>query len=181
MSDAHDGTQTLRRALAVLKAFGGSTAPLANAELVRRTGFSKASISRINASLLTLGYLERAPDGVRCQIAIRAPMLGTLYRANHPFATRARPLMQALADRYGVSVALATADAHEMLYVEYCRSECIVGLVRLGHPAMTLALSCGGILPASSGADLHASLAPDLLRTAALIGAAMRNVDSELI
>ncbi|RZJ17098.1 MAG: IclR family transcriptional regulator [Haliea sp.] len=125
---AQRGTQTLGRALCVLKAFGGHAGPLANAELVRRTGFSKASISRITATLVALGYLDRASDGVRFQIGMRGPMLGQTYRANSPVSLLARPVMQAFADRHDTSVALAVGDGTDVLYIEYCKSPRIATL-----------------------------------------------------
>lgn len=126
--DKHRGTHTLERALAVLKAFGGHAGPLSNAELVRRTGFSKASISRITGTLVALGYLDRASDGMRFQIGMRGPLLGYTYRANNPIRLLARPVMQAFADRHDMSVALAIGDGADTLYVEYCKSPRIATL-----------------------------------------------------
>lgn len=122
------GTQTLGRALSVLKAFGGQAGPLTNAELVWRTGYSKASISRITATLVALGYLNRASDGVRFQIGMRGPQLGHTYRANNPVHVLARPLMQAFADLHDTSVALAVGDGTDVLYIEYCKSPRIATL-----------------------------------------------------
>lgn len=126
--ETRSGTHTLERALAVLKAFGGHACPLANAELVRRTGFSKASISRITRTLVTLGYLDRASDGVRLQIGMRGPLLGHTYRSNNPVGALARPVMQAFADKHDVSVALAVGDGIDTLYIEYCKSPRIATL-----------------------------------------------------
>jgi len=126
--DKHRGTHTLERALTVLKAFGGHSSPLRNAELVRRTGYSKASISRITGTLVALGYLDRAADGMRFQIGMRGQLLGQTYRANNPIRLLARPLMQAFADRHDMSVALAIGDGTDMLYIEYCKSPRIATL-----------------------------------------------------
>lgn len=126
--DRGRGTHTLERALAVLRAFGGHAGPLSNAELVRRTDFSKASISRITGTLVALGYLDRASDGVRFQIGIRGPLLGHTYRVNNRVSALARPAMQAFADRHDMSVALAVGDGTDMLYIEYCKSPRIATL-----------------------------------------------------
>lgn len=122
------GTHTLERALVVLRAFGGHTGSLANAELVRQTGFSKASISRIARTLVALGYLDRASDGVRLQIGMRGPLLGHTYRANNPISALTRPIMQAFADKHDMSVALAVGDGIDTLYIEYCKSPRIATL-----------------------------------------------------
>jgi DNA-binding IclR family transcriptional regulator len=130
-------THTLERALTVLKAFAGDARPLSNGDLVRRTGFSKASISRITATLVALRYLEKAPDGLRFQIGLRGLILGHNYLANSPIRQLARPIMQAFAEQFDVSVALAVGDGLDMLYVEYCKSPRIV----------TLRLGVGSVLP----------------------------------
>jgi len=46
MNDAVSVTMTVERGLDVLRAFRAERAPLSNAELVRRTGLSKATVSR---------------------------------------------------------------------------------------------------------------------------------------
>ncbi|MDY7579753.1 IclR family transcriptional regulator [Herbaspirillum sp. RTI4] len=124
-------THTLERALGVLKAFRGSPKPLAHAELVRRTGYSKASISRVAATLVALGYLDRAPDGVRFQIGVRGLRIGHRYLSNSPITRQAKPLMQALADEHNMSIGLAVANQLDMIYIEYCNSSSIATL-RLG-------------------------------------------------
>jgi DNA-binding IclR family transcriptional regulator len=126
-----NGTHTLERALTVLKAFGGYPGSLSNADLVRKTGFSKASISRITATLVALRYLDRAADGLRFQIGMRGLILGHNYLANSPIRQLARPIMQRFADRHDMSVALAVGDGLDTLYIEYCKSQRIVAL-RLG-------------------------------------------------
>lgn len=115
-------THTLERALTILRAFGGRTTPLSHSELVRRTGYSKASVSRIAFTLVALGYLARDADGVRFRIGLRGPSLGHTYRANSPLASAVHPIMRAFADRHDLSVALGIADGTDMMYVEYCKS-----------------------------------------------------------
>jgi DNA-binding IclR family transcriptional regulator len=130
-------THTLERALAILRAFDGRTTPLSHSELVRRTGYSKASVSRIAVTLVSLGYLARDGDGVRFRMGLQGRMLGRTYRANSPLSTLARPMLQALADRFDMSVALGVPDGTEMLYVEWCRSP----------STSTLCLAVGGRVP----------------------------------
>ena len=115
-------THTLERALTILRAFDGSTAPLSHSEMVRRTGYSKASVSRIAFTLVSLGYLARDADRVRFRIGLRGPSLGHTYRANSPVAALARPILQEFADQHDLSMALGVADGIEILYIEYCKS-----------------------------------------------------------
>jgi len=138
------GSHTLERALQLLKVFHGSAKPLPHAELVRRTGYSNASVSRLTATLVALGYLDRAPDGVRVQIGVRGLRLGHKYLANSPLPRIARPIMQDFADRFDMSVGLAVADQLDMIYIQYCNSPRIATL-RLGvGRAVPMALSSIG-------------------------------------
>lgn len=142
--EAGSATHTLERALKLVKVFHGSAKPLTHAELVRRTGYSNASVSRLTATLVTLGYLDRAPDGVRVQIGVRGLRLGHRYLANSVLPRLAGPIMQDFADRYDMSVGLAVADQLDMIYVQYCNSTKIATL-RLGvGRAVPMALSSIG-------------------------------------
>ena len=53
-------TLTVERGLEVLRAFHAERTPLSNAELVRRTGLSKATVSRLTTTLIRIGFLRRA-------------------------------------------------------------------------------------------------------------------------
>ncbi|MCZ2498806.1 helix-turn-helix domain-containing protein [Xylophilus sp. Kf1] len=111
--------------------FQGSARPLSHGELVRRSGYSKAAVSRLTATLVALGYLQRALDGVRVQLGVRGVRLGGAYLAESRLPSAARPMMQALADRHDMSVGLAMADQLDMIYLQYCSSSRIATL-RLG-------------------------------------------------
>lgn len=165
--DRHRGTHTLERALSILKAFDTHVISLSNSQLVKRTGFSKASVSRITSTLVALGYLARDMDGVRFRVGTRGRLLGRTYRTNSPLADLARPWMQAFADRYDMSVALGIGDGLNMLYLEYCKSPCTA----------TLCFAVGGRVPmevTAMGRVYLWSLEPDE-RRAILERIALRN------
>lgn len=67
-ADAHDErgdwfATTLARGLSLVEAFGPDDLWLGNAELSRRTGLSKPTVSRLTSTLIELGYLTRNGDG----------------------------------------------------------------------------------------------------------------------
>lgn len=128
---------SVSRGLQVLRTFRASRAPLSNAEIVRRTGMSKAAASRLTSTLLQLGYLRRAPGSREFELGAGPVSLGDAYVQGSQLLHRAKPLMQELADRVGASVALAIGDGLEMLYVGYCVSRRIA----------TLRLGVGSLLP----------------------------------
>lgn len=111
----------LARGLGVLRAFRRGDPGLGNQELAHRTGLAKSTISRLTYTLSRLGYLEYSMTTGRYSLSVAALALG--FSALGGLAVRdvARPLMQALADRAGCSVALGAPDRRTMVYIENCQ------------------------------------------------------------
>ncbi len=139
---------TVERGMQVLRAFKSFRAPLANSELVRRTGLSKATVSRLTSTLLHLGYLRHAPGTRHFELAAGALGVAHAFLASSDLLQSAQPFMQTLANRLGVSVALAVGDGLDMLYVAY----------RVGHRVGTLRLGVGSVLPMGTTSIGHAYL-----------------------
>lgn len=135
----HDSAtlMTVERGLEVLRAFRSSRAPLTNAELVRRTGLPKATVSRLTSTLLQVGFLRLVPGKREFELSAGALGIGHAYLATNEMLQAAQPLMQALADRLDVSVALGTQDGSDLLYVGY----------RVSRKVATLRLGVGSVLP----------------------------------
>lgn len=130
-------TLTLDRGLQLLRAFHAERAPLTNGELANRTGMSKSAISRLTSTLMQLGYLRRVAGGSRFELATGVFSIGHAYLETNPVTRLAHPLMQQLADQLDVSVALATPDGLDMLYIAHRTSSRIA----------TLRLGVGSLLP----------------------------------
>lgn len=139
---------TVSRGLMVLRAFRSDVAPLSNAELVQRTGLPKATISRLTSTLLQLGFVRRAPGGRAFELAAGARGMGHALVASSELVQAAEPIMQGLADRLEVSVALAMPDGLDMLYIAY----------RAGRGVATLRLRRGAVLPMATTSVGHAYL-----------------------
>lgn len=139
---------TVERGMQVLRAFKSDRAPLGNAELVRRTGFSKATVSRLTSTLLQLGYLRHASGSREFELAAAPLAIGHAFVASSELLQAAQPFMQALADRLAVSVALAIGDGLDMLYIAY----------RASHRVATLRLGVGSVLPMGTTSIGHAYL-----------------------
>ncbi len=137
VTDDSRATLTVERGLEVLRAFRSERVALGNAELVRRTGFSKAVVSRITSTLLVLGFLRRVAGTRQFELGTRALSLGQAYIENSPIASAAEPLLQSMADDLDVSTALAMRDHTDMLYIAYCK----------GARIATLRLGVGSVLP----------------------------------
>lgn len=130
-------TMTLHRGLQLLRAFRAHRAPLTNAELVRRTGLSRSSVSRLTGTLVKLGYLRRISGGTGLELDWSSFDIGNAYAGTSPLTRLANPLLQDLADELEVTVALAVPDQLDMLYIA-CRSSPHI---------TTLKLHVGSLLP----------------------------------
>ncbi len=139
---------TVERGMQVLRAFRSDRVALSNAELVRRTGMSKAAVSRITSTLLQIGYVRRVPGQREFELAAGPLGIGHAFVSSSQMLQLAQPLMQDLADRLGMSVALAICNHQDMLYIAY----------RASSKVATLRLGVGTILPMGSTAVGHAYL-----------------------
>ena len=112
---------TLARGLSLVEAFGPDDLWLGNAELARRTGLSKPTVSRLSATLIELGYLTRNVDGT-FRPGLR--LLALAYPVLRGLTIRqvARPLMMDLAREIRGAVSLAALDRLNLIYIETARS-----------------------------------------------------------
>lgn len=128
---------TVERGLKVLRAFRSDRTPLSNAELVRRTGLPKATISRLTSTLIQVGFLRQVPGRREFEIATGSLSIGHAYLDTNDMLQAAQPLMQDLADQLNVSVALGIQDGLDLLYIAY----------RVSRKVATLRLGVGSVLP----------------------------------
>lgn len=149
-------TLTLERGLQVLRAFHADRAPLTNGDLARRTGLSRATVSRLTSTLIHEGYIRRVAGGPQFELTMGVFAIGQSYLSANPVTQRAQPLMQRLADRLDVCVALAIPDQLDMLYIEH----------RCSARISTLQLGVGSLLPMGTTAIGRAWLGalPDAVR-----------------
>jgi DNA-binding IclR family transcriptional regulator len=139
---------TVERGMRVLRAFRSDRAPLSNVDLVRRTGLPKATVSRLTSTLLHLGYLRHVPGSREFELTAGPLSVGHAFLAASDMLKSAEPFMQSLADRLGVSVALAIGDGLDMLYIGY----------RASRRVSTLRLDVGSVLPMGTTSIGHAYL-----------------------
>jgi DNA-binding IclR family transcriptional regulator len=122
---------TVERGLKVLRAFGSDRAPLSNADLAKCTALPKASISRLTSTLLQLGYLRHVPGGRAFELSTGSLAMGHAFIVSSDLLQAVQPLLQDLANRLDVSVALGIRDGLDILYVAY-RASIQTGTLRLG-------------------------------------------------
>lgn len=112
---------TLARGLSLIEAFGPDDTWLGNAELSRRTGLSKPTVSRLSSTLIELGFLVRNDEG-KFRPSVR--LLALAYPVLRGFKIRevARPLMMEVAREIRGAVSLGTLDRLSLIYIETARS-----------------------------------------------------------
>jgi len=123
-ADAHKDRQfikSLARGFEVLRAFRAEDRGVSNAELARRTGFPKPTLSRLTFTLLSLGYLHLDEDTGRYFLHPHVLTLGYPVLSQLSVRELALPLMQELADSVRGAVVLGMRDGLSMIIVERAR------------------------------------------------------------
>jgi DNA-binding IclR family transcriptional regulator len=126
--EASNPAASLTRGLEILRSFTADDTTLGNQELIERTGLPKATVSRLTATLVSLGYLHYDTQLGRYSIGPATVSLGYSALSSSAVVHMAQPLMQELANRTGVATALGTRDGLEMVYLANCRSQSPVSL-----------------------------------------------------
>src|SRR6476620_7244942 len=93
---------TVERGMQVLRAFRCDRGSLSNAELVRRTGLSKATVSRLTSTLLEVGFLRHTTGSREFELATGSIGIGHAFLAGNELAQVAGPHLQRLADALNV-------------------------------------------------------------------------------
>lgn len=127
-AESSNPAASLTRGLEILRSFTVEDTTLGNQDLIERTGLPKATVSRLTATLVSLGYLHYDNQLGRYSIGPATVSLGYSALSSNAVVHMARPLMQELADRTGVATALGTRDGLEMVYLANCRSQSPVSL-----------------------------------------------------
>jgi DNA-binding IclR family transcriptional regulator len=164
----------LARGLEILRAFRSGDNTLGNQDLIERTGLPKATISRLTATLVQLGYLRYDAGLGRYSIGAATVSLGYATLSSIPVVRISQPILQDLADETGVATALGTRDGLDMIYLANCRAVGPVSLqlnvgsrLPIWRSAMGLAYLAG--MEASKRGQIEARLIAASPETAALI------------
>jgi DNA-binding IclR family transcriptional regulator len=113
--------KSLARGLELLQVFRPDDRGLSNADLAKRTGFPKATVSRITFTLMAIGFLHFDEQTGRYALHPHILKLGYPVLRQHPIREIARPLMQDLADDTNTAVALGVRDGLDMIVIERTR------------------------------------------------------------
>jgi DNA-binding IclR family transcriptional regulator len=118
----------LVRGVRILQAFRMGDEGLTNVELVRRTHFSKPTVSRLTSTLTDLGCLHHNAERGRYELGGAIVALGKIAAANASVLQVLRPEMRKVAARYNVHVGVGALDGRRMLYLEVAQGPSLVVL-----------------------------------------------------
>ena len=112
------GTQAVRKAVALLKAFSHDQPELSVAELSRRLGIHKSTVSRLLGALELEGLVERNPETGRYRLGTELIVLAGQVVGHADLRLLAKPYLDALASRYGETANLVVLYHDSALNIE---------------------------------------------------------------
>lgn len=139
----------LARGIDVLRAFELDDQLLGNAEIARRSGVPKPTVSRLTHTLTELGCLTYREELGKYELAPGILALAYPYLANMPVPAIARPFMIELAKSTETNVGLVILDGLSGVYLESA----------LGEPHMNRRQRVGFRIPLTTTATGRACIA----------------------
>ena len=166
---------SVERAVALLEALAAAGGPLGTNELARRTGINASTVSRVLATLLDAGFVEREPGGQRWQLGLRLVHLGNAALARLDLRDLARPLLEQLVRETGETATLSLPAQGEGVTVDFAPSpHSVSSRAEIGRASVAHATAVGKLVLAhtpgcAGGAGraaraLHAAHADDARR-----------------
>lgn len=117
MVKAAGGTQSVERALGLLKAFSEERPELRVSELARQSGLGQSTVSRLLATLETLGYVERDDRSGLYSLGHDIVTLAGVALNQSPVHREARQIAQNLACSLGLGANVAKRRGAEIFYL----------------------------------------------------------------
>ena len=109
--------QSVAKAFAVLKAFGGDVPELTAAEVAARAGLDRGTAFRLVHTLVGLGYLRAVPDNRRFRLTLKCLELGHSVLAAGDLPGHAEPLLRELVPGVADAGSLGVLDRGEVIYL----------------------------------------------------------------
>ncbi|PSK89630.1 IclR family transcriptional regulator [Murinocardiopsis flavida] len=119
--------ETVDRALQVLQVFDQDHRELGVGELAASLGIHHSSASRLAATLALRGFLERSADSERYRVGPELRRLGLLGLTSPDLLNEARPIMDALVERVGETVALSQVDGDRSIDIAEAPGRHVIG------------------------------------------------------
>ena len=112
---------TLSKGLLIIEALTAANGSRGVSDLSRELGLTKSNTFRLLQTLMTLGYVERAPDKTY-RATLKTWQVGRAVVENLNIRTIARPLMEFLAEETQETIYLAVRDGLQVVYLDKIES-----------------------------------------------------------
>ncbi len=109
--------QTVLNAFRMLEVFDGSVA-IGVSDVARNLGLHKNNAFRLLATLEIAGYVQQSADSELYHLGPRCLELAHAFARNHPFASLARPVLEALVAETGETAHLGVLRDHEVAHLD---------------------------------------------------------------
>lgn len=164
-NEAYPGTQSVRRAIALLKSFDDANPTWRLSELSRETGLNKTTAFRLLSALEQEGMVARAQDGESYVLGPEVVVMGGRALRTNNLRTVARPELEALAEQTNETASLEILSRREMLVIdEIVGGHLMSGVPSLGSRWPLHAASTGLAMLAFLPGELTADLLPSTLQ-----------------
>lgn len=111
----------LARGLEILQCFDAEERMLGTTEIAQKTGLAQPTVWRLCYTLQKTGFLSPVPGKDKLQLGTAAIALGAAALAGQDALEVVRPMLQAIADRYQVAVALGRREGNSIVYLLRCQ------------------------------------------------------------
>src|SRR6185437_11867765 len=153
---------SVERAVTLLEALGAAGGPLGTNELARQTQINASTVSRVLATLLAAGLVDREPGGQRWQLGLRLVHLGNAALARLDLRDLARPLLEQLVRETGETATLSLPAQGEGVTVDFAPSpHSVSSRAEIGRASVAHATAVGKLVLAHTPGAL-ASLSEPL-------------------
>ncbi len=147
-----DFVQSLKRGLAVIRAFDVEHPQLTLSDVARATGLTRAAARRFLITLVELGYMRT--DGRLFALRPRVLELGYAYLSSLSLPEVAQPHMEALVAHVHESCSVSVLDGDEVVYVARVPTRRIMTVaISVGTRFPAYATSMGRVLLAAQPAE----------------------------
>ena len=138
---------SVERAVALLETLAATGGSLGTNELARRTGINASTVSRVLATLMDAGLVEREPGSQRWQLGLRLVHLGNAALARLDLRDLARPLLEQLVRETGETATLSLAAQGEGVTVDFVPSpHSVSSRAEIGRASVAHATAVGKVV-----------------------------------
>lgn len=106
------------RAARILEAFSIETPTLTNAELAKKTGIDRSTITRLMQSLEKVEFVNRDKNSGKYSLTHKLSQIGNVYVKTATLNSQGRPFLEKLSDRFNENTQMGVLDKTEVLYLE---------------------------------------------------------------